>query len=166
MRNNGFVQRKNLNVSKRNFKEQTDKNFPKTTINGDIQNRNKNITQNTNTYKVFEEFINQPLIQNDISQIKPKNNLKKNANIKNIAKYGLIATGIAFAILYAIKNKDSIQKIKSTIFNKNKPQTFEKPNFLYHLTSKDAYESIMRDGKIRTTDIDYPPGVFYQAWTI
>lgn len=34
------------------------------------------------------------------------------------------------------------------------------PRYLYHLTSKDAYESMLKDGAVKITKKEFAPGVF------
>lgn len=132
--NKGYIQQRNLNISPINFRGVFEDNFKKT-------------EENCNVSK----------------EIGIEHTADKKINVKNIAKYGLIAAGVAVGLLCAVKNKKIINNINSIFFNKNKPQTFEKPKFLYHMTSQDAYNSIMRDGKIKISNIDTQPGVFLSS---
>lgn len=114
----------------------------------------KAISPNVNFTK--KQFFKSKTTTNQ-NPITTKNNLKIN-------KKQVIAGAVALSLLaLAVAKRKNIAEVFSTLFNKDKPTTFEKPKYLYHMTSKAAYESIMNDGKINMSNMDEVLGVYLSS---
>lgn len=106
-------------------------------------------------------FTKKPIVKTQPKIAQKTDSSKNNSKInKKLVIAGVAALSI---MAVAIAKRKKIAEVFSTSFNKDKAITYEKPKYLYHMTSKDAYDSIMSDGKIKVSNMDEVRGVYFSS---